>query len=195
MGGAQRYPSFVATKRDGFRKGSTHPTGWLGQEIWTADAQSPQYPELTIEYPTVTLVMHMDQPLSRPRRWRGAINRAESAIREVVSLKNETQELLDQMQDLRDQMQDLRDRAKDPLSEFESAVVDLICLQGEYDCWTVPENLLDSRLQGKICNVTSINFKGLCEGSRDLEQFDSDHAYRVLWEAQECNLPKGYGRD
>jgi hypothetical protein len=145
--------------------------------------------------PTKILVTDMDQPLSRPRRWRGAINRAESAMREVVGLKNEMQELLDQMQDLRDQMRDLRDQAQEPLSKFESAVVDLICLQSEYDCWTVPENLSDSRLQDKICNVTSINFKGLREGSRDLEQFDSDYAYGVLWEAQECNLPKGYGRD
>jgi hypothetical protein len=152
-------------------------------------------PEANCRSSNQILVMHMDQPLSRPRRWRGAINHAESAMCEVVSLKNEMQELLDQMQDLRDQMQDLRNRAQEPLSNFESAIVDLICLQSEYDCWTVPENLSDSRLQGKICNVTSINFKALCEGSRDLEQFDSDYAYRVLWEAQECDLPKGYGRD
>jgi hypothetical protein len=137
----------------------------------------------------------MDQPLSRPRRWRSAVNRAEFALCEVNGLKNEMQELLDQMQALRDQLQDLCDRAKDPLSKFESAVVDLICLQSEYDCWTVPENLSDSRLQAKIFKVTSIGFKGLLEGGHDLEDFDSDYTSGVLWEAQECDLPKGYGRD
>jgi hypothetical protein len=114
---------------------------------------------------------------------------------EVDSLKDEMQELLDQMQDLRDQMHNVRDQARGPLSKFEDAVVDLVCLQSEYDCWTVPENLSDSRLQDKIFEVTTIGLKGLRENSRDLEQFDSDYASGVIWEAEQCVLPRGYGRD
>jgi hypothetical protein len=165
------------------------------EEIFSRRRAIATMPATNYQLPTKTLVTHMDQPLSRPHRWRAAVSRGESAIIEVIGLKNEMQELLDQMQDLRDQMQDLRDQAKDPLLKFESAVVDLICLQSEYDCWTVPENLSDSRLQDKINDVTSIDLKGLRESSRDLEQFDSEYAHGVLWEAQECNLPKGYGRD
>lgn len=137
----------------------------------------------------------MDKPLSRPLRWREAIRRANLAMVEVGNLKSEIQELEDQMQVLRDQMQDLRDQANDPLSEFEGAVVDLIYLQSEYDCWSVPENLSDTRLQDKIFAVAGINLKGLHEDSRDLDQFDSDYAATILWQAQECDLPKGYGRD
>ena len=137
----------------------------------------------------------MDKPLSRPIRWRAAVNRASSATSELVSLKYEMQELLEQIEDLQNQMQDLRLKAKEPLARFEDAVVDLICLQSEYDCWTVPENLSDSRLQDKIDKVTAINFKGLREASLDLDHFDQEDAFGVLGEAEECDLPKGYGRD
>jgi hypothetical protein len=137
----------------------------------------------------------MDQSMSRPHRWRMAISRTRNAMSDIRDLQYEMQELLEQMQNLQGQIQQLRDQAKDPLSEFESAIVDLICLQGEYDCWTVPDNLSESRLQEKINKVTFINFDGLRKDSSELETLDLEYAAGVLEEAEQCSLPKGYGRD
>jgi hypothetical protein len=137
----------------------------------------------------------MDRLLSRPYRWRAAIDRAKAAAADVRGLQDEQQELLDQIEVLERQIAQLHDQASEPLSRFESSVVDLICLQSEYDCWTVPENLSESRLQDKILEVTSFDFKRLQEYSACLDEFEVDRAFDVLWEAEECSLPKGYGRD
>src|SRR5690349_7260798 len=122
----------------------------------------------------------MDQSVSRPQRWRAAVNRAQAAMSDIRGLQDERQEVLDQIQELENQLRQIDNRAKEPLSRFEGSVVDLIVLQSEYECWSVPDNLSGSRLQDKIYDVTGFDFKRLQEYSSSLEEFDADRAHDVL---------------
>ena len=82
----------------------------------------------------------MDQQLSRPARWRSAVNRGINAVSGLRELRTEwaskLEELVEELSNLREQ----RASKKEVLSD---ALTDLINLQRDYDCWTVPENLAD----------------------------------------------------
>jgi hypothetical protein len=149
----------------------------------------------------------MDQQLSRPVRWRMATTRgikALSSLRELRGL------WIEKLRELQVELEDLRDRQSRKVKEFEDALGDLICLQSEYDCWNVPENLEYSRVRSKLDDVQSTDFQRMLDRSREMTGFpvedeleeavessDDPYEYAIaaLDEARELDLPKGYGRD
>ena len=84
-----------------------------------------------------------------------------------------------------------------------TATDDLISLQSEYSTWSVPENFWEPPLQEKLSDVEGLNFKELQHKIPDLrdmpdplKEFDPhEDDFFVLDEAEEIDLPKGYGRD
>jgi hypothetical protein len=154
----------------------------------------------------------MDQGVSRPVRWRTAVNRAANAQSQLRHLHRQW---ATKLEELREELDDLRARRDGMSEELDDALLDLICLQSEYNVWNVPENLSDSRLQGKLFGVQSFGFKALREDVPNLAKFSLedelestlesnledtvdacfDHLEGTLYEAKEFDLPKGYGRD
>jgi hypothetical protein len=149
----------------------------------------------------------MDQRLSRPVRWRMATTRGLRATAELQDLRSRW---LTKMQELRDELENLRDEQAGKVKQLGDALADLICLQSEYNCWDVPENLEDSRLRSKLYDVQLFNFEALLDSLQELNNFPAadeieeaidslddpyeDMVFR-LDEAREFDLPKGYGRD
>ena len=149
----------------------------------------------------------MEQRLSRPERWRIATSRG---IRAISVLRDLQSSWMMKLQELRNELENLRDEQTNMAQMLEEALAELIYLQSEYNCWSVPENLSDSRLQSKLNDVQSFSFRTQFDRVQELTKLpledqleaviDSlDDPYQeangILYEAKEFDLPKGYGRD
>ena len=136
----------------------------------------------------------MDQQLSRPARWASAPRRAREALYELQNLRDEWLAA----------REELVEKWNSEQSKFANAVGDLEALQSEYRVWSVPDNLLFSRLQDKINFVSNLSLSSLNAKIPDLEKLADpledfnpvdDPDFGVIDEAAGAELPKGYGRD
>jgi hypothetical protein len=151
----------------------------------------------------------MDERPSRPARWRTSVNRATNALSD---LKHLHREWATKLEESREVLNDLRDRRKSASKKLNDALADLVYLQSDYSCWTVPDNLSDSRLQEKLFAVQNFDFKfdipnltkfAIEDTLEDTSEFELERTLDLifdgpegtLYEAKEFDLPKGYGRD
>jgi hypothetical protein len=72
----------------------------------------------------------MDQRVSRPIRWRRAINRANNAIRGVLELRSQW---ITKLEQLREELEDLRAQRTGKSKELSDALANLVSLQSDYD--------------------------------------------------------------
>src|SRR5215469_13707629 len=110
----------------------------------------------------------MDQRVSRPVRWRIAVNRATSALR---GLKDLHREWAFKIQELHEELEELRAQRTRRSEELNDALADLVSLKSEYAIWVVPESLTDSRLQEKLYDVQDFDFQGLRDDIPELTKF------------------------
>ncbi len=156
----------------------------------------------------------MDQRVSRPVRWRGAISRAQDAARGVRELH---EQWATKLGELRQKLEELRSRQTIMSEESKYALGDLIDVQDEYDSWkrNLPECQWGSRTEAKLEEVEDFDFKGWRENIPQLEKFAvEDELEKFLEElsdgsvddpfekllselyyAKRTDLPKGWGRD
>lgn len=137
----------------------------------------------------------MDQALSRPARWQASVRRAERAVKKIRELQYEKQDVLDKVQELEKQLEDLLAQCVTECREIDAAVADLVCLQEEYGSWVLPENLLGSRTQQKVDEVTAICLGGLLRETESPDDFDCDNALEIVEEVKMASLPRAFGRD
>jgi len=111
----------------------------------------------------------MAKPLSRPARWNAAVAAGQDALQEA----RDAQETLD--------------NAK---ANLEQALNDLDELRGEYEEWkdNLPDSLQQSPVAEKLEAVCDIS---LGWGTDD----DLDDAENMLSEAENADLPRGFGND
>jgi hypothetical protein len=156
----------------------------------------------------------MDQRLSRPARWRNAVNRATNALGNLRDLHGQW---ATKLEGLREELEALCAHRTSASKDLRTAISDLIELQWEYDCWrsTIPESLEYSPSAEKLDDVQNVNFNRLQGNVSDLTKFALEDALEdavedtfdnplhesfmealaTLHEAKEFDLPKGYGRD
>jgi hypothetical protein len=60
---------------------------------------------------------------------------------------------------LREELDELRAQRTSRREELDDALLDLVRLQSDYDCLTVPENFSDSRLQDKLHRVQALQLR------------------------------------
>lgn len=136
----------------------------------------------------------MDQKVSRPVRWNAATRRAINALDRICSLHAE----------LMEKVEEIEEEWNEQSAELDDALLDLVCLQSEYEVMATPENLYDSRFHEKRRNVEVLRFDRMRESvprlrklTVQLEEFDTfgRDDFTDLYEARQIDLPKGYGRD
>jgi hypothetical protein len=77
-------------------------------------------------------------------------------------------------------------RAREAHEKLESAFDDLDCLRQEYEEWrdNLPDNLQSSPLSEKLNEVADLDFSGTLDEVRE-----------VIDQAENADLPRGFGRD
>jgi hypothetical protein len=150
----------------------------------------------------------MDQRLTKPERWRRAIARGQTAIEEMKELRRNWLMKLEMLRDELEELSAHRDKKSEALRE---ALLDLYRLQGEYERWSVPDSLSETRLQDKLSRVQEFDFQTPRNNLPGNDPFDFEEALAqvdtdpfddpfegisiTLEEAKACDLPLGYGRD
>ena len=83
------------------------------------------------------------------------------------------------------------DKLADACSDLESAVQELVDVQGEFEAWrdNLPENLANSALGEKLEAICDLDLDSV------LNSVDVDAARGVIDEASGLDLPLGFGRD
>jgi hypothetical protein len=137
----------------------------------------------------------MHRNLSRPERWEIATRGAESALNKIYSLRDELIQKRDELQE----------QWENQCSTLHGAVVDLMCLQQEYEnMMEAHPNLDESRFERKRHRVLNVDFESMRKSIPDLqkltamlEQFNpiDNNDFNELNRVEPGNLPKGYGRD
>lgn len=102
---------------------------------------------------------------SRSARWTDAVGKAKSALEAMTA----------------------------QLDELESAISDLRSVQEEYEEWkdNLPENLQSSPLGEKLEEVCYLDIEGIIDTVRSAVE----DAESTLDEAENIDLPRGFGRD
>jgi hypothetical protein len=134
----------------------------------------------------------MAQTISRPALWASAVVRGANAMWDLHMLREEWL----------DKFQDFEAKWTSAYGRLNVALDQLIDLQDDYASWNVPSNLSQSRIQEKLDEVSSIDFRELKQKVPNLkaffesvERFESDDAWIAVQEAKSIDPPKGYGRD
>jgi hypothetical protein len=73
--------------------------------------------------------------------------------------------------------------------ELEEALSDLVDLQSEYEEWAdnLPDGLRDSPVAEKLEAVVSLDLEGACSSAAEIQG--------IANEAEDVELPRGFGRD
>lgn len=107
----------------------------------------------------------MAKGTSRPKQWSEACGKARAAFDALTSAAEEMREALDELNAVRDDYESWRDN--------------------------LPENLQQSALGEKLDTVCDMDF----EGGADEVQSAIDSLDSLISEAEEADLPLGFGRD
>ena len=128
---------------------------------------------------------------SRPARW----ERATSALRDAADRMRTAQDELDDLDNIEDG-EEQKETEETARAEFEQAGADALAalnelneLKGEYEDWrdNLPESLQSSPVGEKLDAICDIDF--------DLSEDDLDGIEQAADEAENADLPLGFGKD
>lgn len=145
---------------------------------------------------------------SRPARWGRAVESGLDASRQLEEMHDERVELQEEEAELlltdprtdvqearlievRERLQEIEQTVQDLIDTVNAALEQLEDLRGEYESWydNLPENLQDSNLGSKLSEITYLSFDVIGDSE------DAQDATQALEEAENADLPLGFGRD
>lgn len=131
----------------------------------------------------------MTEQLSRPKRWEYAVSSAKALLEEY-------QNKLDYVNDI---VSGLVEELNEMAAGVNTAVEEIQEIQTEYEDWqsNLPENLADSNTATMLDEVVNIDLTVEIQEIQfeEFEKDDSDEVLSSLEEAENVELPRGFGRD
>jgi hypothetical protein len=140
----------------------------------------------------------MAKNLSRPKRWQKAVNDGLDAANQLIQQCDEFEGLK------KEEVKEWAEGVNTLVESLNGALEELEDLRSEYDDWlgNLPENLQQSELGSKLENISGLSFD-IIDGiepkanQEDVDNFrvNVDDASCQLDEAENAELPRGFGRD
>ena len=124
---------------------------------------------------------------TRPQRWRAALLKARRAIKDMKTGREQTLRALDATRLRIDAAELAVARIRAGQAELQSALQKLQELVDEYSMWDVCQSHIFGKQADKLFDVTNLQLPHKIDNLRIIE--------RTIEEAENTELPRGYGRD